>query len=169
MTAVMVIGGNQGNGTDDKTFIFDINHEDRGWKEGPELSAARARHSCGKIKSNKDSSNKFSIIVVGGDVDMQFNVTETVEILDEGSNHWRPGPNLPIGLALSQIVELPDGGILLVAGSTYDPMYPVNTIFKLDHAADKEWKELPQMLNKARDSHVAFLIPDAITNCYRHV
>ena len=167
MTAVMVIGGKQGNDSivNNKTFIFDINHENRGWKEGPELNVARVFHSCSKIKSIKDSSNKFSIIVVGGDGDMQFNVTETVEILDEGSNNWRPGPNLPIGLDLSQIVELPDGGIILVAGRTYD-MNSVNTIFKLDYAADDEWKELPQMLNIARDCHVAFLIPDEITKCY---
>ena len=176
-TAVMAIGGIQGNElfTNNKTFIFDLNHEDRGWSEGPELRISRFGHSCGNIRETKNS-DKFSIIVIGGqryeveDRGWALKDLDSVEVLDEGFNFWRAGPQLPFGIHSSQAVELSDGSVILVAGKIHEwvnPQENMNTIFKLSHA-EANWIELPQKIKRSRYSHVAFLVPDQITNCQKN-
>jgi len=40
----------------------------------------------------------------------------------------------------------------------------METLFWLPHA-DGQWEEMDERLKFGRSSHVAFLIPDAITDC----
>jgi hypothetical protein len=88
-TTVMAIGGQQNGQYSGKTFYFTFGEES--WTEGPELKNKRAAHSCGKIRRNKESQ-EMSIIVAGGSGGSYLS---SVEILDEGSNEWQTGPELP--------------------------------------------------------------------------
>jgi hypothetical protein len=92
-TTVMVIGGGQSGPFSGKTFYFTFG--EASWTEGPELKNKRRRHSCGKIRRNKESQ-EMSIIVAGGE-DGSSRLS-SVEILDEGSNEWQTGPELPFGI-----------------------------------------------------------------------
>ena len=92
-TTVMVIGGRQNNQYSGKTFYFTFG--DESWTEGPELKNKRGYHSCGKIRRNKESQ-EINIIVAGGS--NGSTILSSVEILDEGSNEWQTGPELPFGI-----------------------------------------------------------------------
>ncbi len=62
-TTVMVIGGNQNDKTEGKTFYFTFG--ELRWTEGPALKYKRSYHSCGKIRRDEESQ-EMSIIVAGG-------------------------------------------------------------------------------------------------------
>ncbi len=159
-TTVMVIGGNQ-NGPyySGKTFYFTFGEEI--WNEGPELKNKRFDHNCGKIRRDKDSQ-ELSIIVAGGYDDSYLS---SVEILDEGSNEWQTGPELPFGIDNSQLVEDQNGGVVLIGG--YSPSVgTLDTLFQLPHGGqDAVWTKMEQKVKIGRYSHTAFLIPDNIVDC----
>ena len=103
-TFLMVIGGFQ-NGSHFKrnTYFLDLNKSS--WLEGPLLQTGRNGHRCSRIRLNASVTSQYGVIVVGG-----INTTVTnpkpissTEILDERSNEWRPGPEMPFGLAGSGI------------------------------------------------------------------
>jgi len=64
------------------------------------------------ITSEYLNGGKFSIIVAGGCNGAHLKSTE---ILDEGSDVWRMGPQLPIGICCAALVEDPAGGVVLVS------------------------------------------------------
>jgi hypothetical protein len=42
----------------------------------------------------------------------------------------------------------------------------MDTLLRLPHAGlDAEWEEIPQKLKVGRHNHIAFMVPDEITNC----
>ena len=151
----MVIGGFNSS----TTFYF--NTENEIWSEGPQLNNKRSSHSCGRIKKDSQSQD-LSVIVAGGSDGSSLS---SVEILDAGSNAWRNGPELPVGIDLAQLVEVQEGGVVLVGGSsTWDEF--LDTLFQLPHGGeDAEWIEMEQKLKIGRNQHVAFLVPDSITDC----
>ncbi len=156
-TTVMVIGGWE-NG---KIFYFTFGEES--WTEGPDLKIKNSYHSCGKIRRNKESQ-EMSIIVAGGS-DGFFSYLSSVEILHEGSNAWQTGPELPFGIAWSQMVEDQNGGVILIGGesSTVDNL---DTLYQLPHGGlDAVWTKMEQKMNTGRYAHTAFLIPDNIVDC----
>jgi hypothetical protein len=110
-TTVMVISGIQNGLISGKTFYFTFGEES--WTEGPELKNKRAGHSCGKIRRNKESQDCFIIVAGGND---GFSFLSSVEILDEGSNEWQTGTELPFGINYSQMVEDQNGGVILIGG-----------------------------------------------------
>ena len=107
----IIIGGRQNGIASKKTFFFNI--DEKNLMEGPSMNFVRYYQSCGKILSN----DSYLIIAVGG-MDDKSNFLKSVEILDEKSNSWMFGPNLPYGVTRASIVEDPMGGIVLVAGRT---------------------------------------------------
>jgi hypothetical protein len=111
-TTVMVIGGSQNGQVSGKTFYLTFGEESL--TEGPELKNKRFYHSCGKIRRNKESQ-EMSIIVAGG-YDVSY--LSSVEILDEGSNEWQTGPELPFGVIDSPMVEDQNGGVVLIGGES---------------------------------------------------
>jgi hypothetical protein len=161
-TTVMVIGGYQnGQGYSEKTFYFTFGEES--WTEGPELKNKRKYHSCGRIRRNKESQ-EMSIIVAGGD-DGGFSRLSSVEILDEGSNEWQTGPELPFGIIKSQMVEDQNGGVVLIGGQL-DLVYKLDTLYQLPHGGqDAVWTEMEQKMNTGRGYHTAFMVPDNIVDC----
>jgi hypothetical protein len=164
-TTVMVIGGWQNGQISGKTFYFTFGEES--WTEGPELMNKRRYHSCGKIRRDK-GSQEMSIIVAGGYAGHLYASgfsLSSVEILDEGSNEWQTGPELPFGIAFSQMVEDQNGGVVLIGGesSSGDNL---DTLYQLPHGGqDAVWTKMEQKMKTGRSGHTAILVPDNIVDC----
>ena len=160
-TTVMAIGGYQNDRTSGKTFYFNANGQS--WTEGPELKLKRILPGCGKIRRDK-TSQEMRVIVAGG-FEYYDSATTSVEILDEGSNEWRKGPELPFGIAHSQLVEDQNGGVVLVGGYS-DSENHLSTLRQLPHGgAEAEWSEMEQKLKIGKFWHSAFLVPDNVVDC----
>jgi len=155
-TTVMVIGGYQNGPFSGKTFYFTFGEES--WTEGPKLKIKRYVHSCGKIRRNKESQ-EMSIIVAGGS-DGSSRLS-SVEILDEGSYEWQTGPELPFGIADSQMVADQNGGVVLIGG-----LLNLGTLYQLPHGGqDAGWTKMEQKMKTGRNWHTAFLVPDNTVDC----
>jgi hypothetical protein len=142
-----------------RSFYFNLG--EGSWIEGPKLKYERSRLSCGKIRRDKDSQDR-SIIVAGG-TDGNF-LLSSVEILDERSNEWRTGPELPFGINLSQMVEDQNGGVVLIGGDS--TIGRLDTLYQLPHGGQEAvWTKMEQKLKKGRVQHTAFLVPDNIVDC----
>jgi N-acetylneuraminic acid mutarotase len=160
LTTVMVIGGFQDRKYSGKTFYFTFGEER--WTEGPELKNKRKWHSCGKIRRNKENQEK-NIIVAGGS--NGSTILSSVEILDEGSNEWQTGPELPFGIYGFQMVEDQNGGVVLIGGYS-KPVKNLDTLYQLPHGGqDAVWTKMEQKMKTGRSHHTAFLIPDNIVDC----
>jgi hypothetical protein len=161
-TTVMVIGGYQnGPGSLGKSFYFTFGEES--WTKGPELKKKRGYHSCGKIRRNKESQ-EISIVVAGGYDGSSY--LSSVEILDEDSNEWQTGPELPFEISSSQMVEDQNGGVVLIGGYSYADDN-LDTLYHLPHGGqDAVWTEMEQQkMQTGRSAHTAILVPDNIADC----
>ncbi len=161
-TTVMAIGGRQNDQYSGKTFYFTTGAKN--WTEGPEMKYNRTGHSCGRIRRNKDSQG-MSIIVVGGYNDKLQRIVSSVEILNEGSNEWQRGPELPLSIWFSKMVEDPKGGVVLIGG--YSPSDVIlDTLYQLPHGGqDAVWTKMEQKMKTGRQEHTAFLVPDDVVDC----
>jgi hypothetical protein len=163
-TTVMAIGGWQNEKISGKTFYFTLGEES--WTEGPELKNKRGYHSCGKIRRNNESQEMSIIVACGEDGSGGgSSILSLVEILDEDSNEWKTGPELPFGIYESQMVEDQNGGVVLIGG--YSPaVVNLDTLYQLPHGGqDAVWTKMEQKTKTERNSHSAFLIPDNIADC----
>ena len=159
-STVMVIGGYQNDQISGKTFFFTSGEES--WTQGPELKSLRVNTACGKIRTNKESQ-EMSIIVAGGSGGSSF--LSSVEILDEGSNEWRTGPEHPSEIVGSQMVEDQNGGVVLIGGLS-SSVGILNTLYQLPHGGkDAVWTKMEQKMKTGRYSHTAILVPDNIVDC----
>jgi hypothetical protein len=157
-TTVMAIGGWQHGQISGKTFFFTFGEES--WTEGPKLKKKRLFLSCGKIRRNKE----MSIIVAGGYNDVSSYLS-SVEILDEGSNEWQTGPELPFGIYRSKMVEDQNGGVVLIGGKS-SSVSNIDTLYHLPHVGqDAVWTKMEQKVKIGRYHHTAFLVPDNIVDC----
>jgi hypothetical protein len=99
----------------------------------------------------------MSIIVAGG-----YNGSarlSSVEILDEGSNNWQTGPELPFGIFGSQIVEDQNGGVVLIGGQS-PSVSKLGTLYQLAHGGqDAVWTKMEQKMKTGKFAHTAFLVP----------
>ena len=153
-TSVMAIAG-----LGMETFYFTFGEES--WTKGPELKHERLYHTCGRIRRDKDSK-EMSIIFAGGSVGSPLSL---VDILDDGSNEWRAGPELPEGIAFSQMVEDQNGGVVLVGGASQKDL-PLDTLYQLPHGGQyATWTKMKKKLKTGRGAHTAFLVPDNIVDC----
>ena len=159
-TTLMVVGGIQNGLISGNTFFFNFRGES--WIEGPELNYKRIYHSCGIVRRGIDSQ-EMSVIVAGGHDGLSY--LSSVEILDEDSNEWQTGPELPLGIQLSQMVRDPNGGVVLVGGDSPSKGY-LDTLYQLPHGGrEAEWTKMQQKLKIGRQQHTAFLVPDNIFDC----
>jgi hypothetical protein len=159
-TTVMVIGGMNNGRWSRMTFYFTIGEESM--IEGPELNSKRSDHSCGRIKKDKEGQ-ELSIIVAGGWAGGSSYLS-SVEILDDGSNEWQTGPELPFGIERSQMVEDQNGGVVLIGGDSSSGI--LDTLYHLPHGGqDAAWTKMDQKLKTVRFWHTAFLVPDKIVDC----
>ena len=162
-TTIMVIGGYQNDKLSNKTYILDTTKNI--WEEGPSLLHGRSDFGCGKVRSDKNSS-EFNIIVAGG---WTGKSQKSSEVFDEVIGHWRPGPELPQEVLFASMVEDAEGGVIMVGGERTlgdGTVMRVDTIYHLPHAGlDGAWVELPQKLKTPRSRFVTFMVPDSLTNC----
>jgi hypothetical protein len=159
-TTVMAVGGIQNNLYSGKTFYFTLGEES--WTEGPELKKERIYHSCGRIRRNKESQEMSIIVASGYD---GSSLLSSVEILDEGSNEWQTGPELPFGAIDSQMVEDQNGGVVLIGGIS-SSVGNLDTLYQFPHGGqDAVWTKMEQKMKTERWQHTAFLIPDNIVDC----
>ncbi len=161
-TTAFLIGGRlQHKNFKSNSYLLNTAAKSKEWIQGPPLKLGRNDHSCARIRKDS-SSHQFSIIVVGG---WGKDLTPSVEVLDDGANEWRNGPDLPFGIRYASLVEDPSGGVILVGGQSEENRY-LNTLFKLSDAGDDaQWIEMPQKLKVGRSSHTSFFVPDGITSC----
>jgi hypothetical protein len=89
----------------------------------------------------------------------------SVEILDEGSNEWRTGPELPFRMDDSQMVEDRNGGVVLIGGQS-SSFVKLDTLYQLPHGGqDAVWTKMEQKMDTGRFRHTAFLVPDILVDC----
>jgi hypothetical protein len=158
-TTVMVIGGFQDGYESRKTYYFTFGEES--WTDGPELKTKRVYTSCGRIRKDQESQ-EMSIIVAGGYDGLS--IKPSVEILKEGSNEWQTGPELPLSIVWSQMVEDPNGGVVLIGGES--KATNLDTLYQLPHGGqDSVWTKMEQKLKTERFYHTAFLISDNTVDC----
>jgi hypothetical protein len=85
--------------------------------------------------------------------------------MDEGSNEWQTGPELPFGIVDSQMVEDPNGGVVLIGGES-PSVGNLDTLYQLPHGGqDAIWTKMEQKMKTGRHCHTAFLVPDNIVDC----
>jgi hypothetical protein len=107
----------------------------------------------------------MSIIVAGGD-DGGSSYLSSVEILDEDSNEWQMGPELPFTIYGSQMVEDQNGGIVLIGGKSSSSFDELDTLYQLPHGGqDAVWTKMEQKMKTGRYVHTAFMVPDNIVDC----
>jgi hypothetical protein len=159
-TTVMVIGGAQNGPISGKTFYFTLGA--KSWTEGPTLKYPRYYHSCGNIRSNK-VGEEMSIIVAGS---VDPSTMSTVEILDEGSNAWKTGPELPFGIWRPQMIEDQNKGVVLIGGQSSSGTF-LDTLYQLPNGGqDAVWTKMEQKMKIGRWIHTAIMVPDSIVDCY---
>jgi hypothetical protein len=150
-TTIMVINSPGGD-----TYFF--NTESNVWVQGPAQTMFRYSSNCAQIKKNSNSQEMSTIIAGGGN---DNGPVSTVVILDAGENAWRRGPDLPVLLGSSRMVEGPDGGAVVIGGSLDIGYTYSNSLYYLPHAGPGAvWTKMDQKLKTARTQHVAFLVPD---------
>jgi hypothetical protein len=160
-STVMVIGGyHNGQDYSRKTFYFNFGEES--WTKGPALKDKRGAHSCAGIRRYK-GSQEMSIIVAGGWDGSSY--LSSVEILVAGSNGWQSGPELPVGIEWSQMVEDQDVGVVLIGGYS-SSLGSVDSLYHLPHGGqDATWAKMEQRLKTARKELTAIWVPDNIFKC----
>ncbi len=105
----------------------------------------------------------MSIIVAGGYDEPSY--LSSVEILHDSFNEWQTGPELPFGISLSQMVEDPNGGVVLIGGES-EFEANLDTLYHLPHGGENAvWTKMEQKLKIGRYSHTAFLVPDNFVDC----
>ena len=159
-TTIFVMGGHAQNGHLSSSYY--MNSDYREWTPGPAMVDNRSGHSCGRILTSQ-YSKIFSTIVVGGN-GAAAQILSSVEILDDGSNSWRKGPDLPIKVVAASFVEDPRGGIIIVGGHLGSGA--TGNIYRLKHAGpDAQWEKLPQQSSLMRFWTAAVMIPNELANC----
>jgi len=113
------------------------------------------------FNDEKKATEKI-LVVAGG---YSFSSEASVELLnlDDLASGWVSGPDLPTGLYLPSMVQVEDGGVVVVGGE--NSLGQSGSLFKLTPSAD-EWLELGTELKGTRSRHVSFLIPDELAACH---
>ena len=167
---VLVIGGiTESNGFSSKTYKFKIGS--KYWEDAPGLTTGRHGHACARIFRFLPDPNResVSVIVVGGrgpDVDLPNGGLgvdlKSVEVLDDDSGDWKPGPELPLEIYKPTLAEDGQGGVILLGGrSDLD----LRVLYRLKTLEDG-WTEMTQRHWRiGRTNPVAFLIPDEMCTC----
>ena len=142
-----------------KTFFY--NAELNQWLPGPELLKARYWASCAIVewKNTADGQLGQVVVVAGGHNEFDLSSTELLYINDISSG-WQPGPELPLAVEGSVMVEYKDRVILVGGRGGVDGRH----LYQLS-SRDGPWIEMEQTLPNRKYFHIAFLIPDELTDC----
>ena len=141
------------------TYIFSI--ETDFLHRGPPLTQPRTRASCSRMRN--PASGSYDLIVVTGGQDPSGNSLNTTEILDLTTMQWRPGPDLPVKLYASTMVEHHDQGVVLIGGADESEA----AVAELYHLAteSKGWNLMKQKMVTRRFFPTAFPVPASFASC----
>jgi hypothetical protein len=112
-STAVVIGGITKGSVKSQTFMLSLTAET--WIAGPPLISGRGGHACSTLPSGRMNA-KQSIIVAGGWSEGR-DMFSSVEILDEGSDEWRLGPELPLPIAGAAMVKHPGINVMKLLGN----------------------------------------------------
>ena len=89
---------------------------------------------------------------------------DSVEILDDDSCTWRPGPKFPVPMQGSASFQDPRGGLIVIVGADSSGMD--GSLYRLRHAGlSANWEALVPKTKLGLHNTVAIPIPDEIVNC----
>ena len=101
------------------------------------------------------------MVVVAGGYNGQYMSSIELLYINNLSRGWQYGPLLPFSVAYSVLVEYKDSVVLVGGGGTgVDGKH----LYQLS-SADGPWIEMEQTLPISKIDHIAFLIPDDLTDC----
>jgi len=100
---------------------------------------------------------KSYVVVAGGKHSFKFTALKSTEILDLQRMVWLVGPEMPMAVYDSQMVQCVEGGVLLIGGADVNG----SAFSEMFHLPTKEgpWYELPKKLSVARKNHIAITLP----------
>jgi hypothetical protein len=127
------------------------------------MNIDRYCHGCATFKNE----GRTYAIVAGG-YSTKEGVLTSVEFLslENEDAGWIEGPSLPRDLEEFTMITSPEeNGVIAIGGRSGREFE--SAIFKMtcNGSLNCEWTELEQKLDIGRIDHVAFLIPDELTNC----
>ena len=129
------------------------------------MNIDRYLHGCATFK-NEDRT----YAIVAGGYSTKEGVLSSVEFLSLDNQDyyagWIEGPSLPRDLEEFTMITSPEeNGVIAIGGRSGREFE--SAIFKMTctGSLNCEWTELEQKLDIGRIDHVAFLIPDELTNC----
>jgi len=155
----MVIGGISSSGASRRETYF-ITPSNKTVTNGPKLQNARLYVACHDMIVNGEEF----IIVIGG-----RGGEKTIEVLSKARvvDGWKMGRNLPVKIAVHQVVASPDRKSLYTIGNAYSTTNNKD-IFKFSCtgnpgiASNCNWTKIPTELKYGRYQHLAFTIPNAL-------
>ena len=121
------------------------------------MTQKRHGHECIRIDDDR-------IMVIGGR-DEKYNYLKSTEILSLGRGTWDYGPSFPTGIADGQFVKATTGTKFLgyyLGGSIGFNRPPLSAIYGL--YKDRNSFQLLGNLEKLREGHVGFQLPESISN-----
>jgi hypothetical protein len=109
---------------------------------------------------------KKFIFVVSEGFNKTYGTLTSVELLflndfEKYNTGWKAGPNMPMGIEGSVMVEFQNGVILVGGGGQGDGRH----LYKLSSPIGN-WTEMKQTLKEPRNRFVSFLVPDELVNCH---
>ena len=105
------------------------------------------------------------LIVVGGKDASGTSLTST-EVLDlQSMNEWRAGPDFPVPISKSGILESNDRkSVMIVGGWNAKTNAPERSLYQLDDVSG-DWKLLNYSLVEARQYPLVTKLPKRLTSC----
>jgi hypothetical protein len=154
-STLLSIGGFDGKGLANHTYFY--NSLSNKWTPGPSLNIPMKSPSCGILSWNNPESNQLERIVVAH----QERKVSLLFLNDQ--RQWIPGPELPTQFFRTRMIEYNNSVILV--GQRYESSNESHNLYKLS-SPKGTWVKMRQTLKDGWSSHVAFLVPDELVNCY---
>jgi len=134
------------------------------------MRTGRAFHTCAKIVVGTrvlGGQRDYAAIAIGGVTGPQGNRTilNSVEVLDDINNSWRPGPDFPIPIRSAAAIGDLSLGVLVLGGTT-DGDNPLATIYRLPMIDGRSiWTRLSAKLSRPRYNHFALRVSSKFAAC----
>ena len=161
-TVLLSMGGYTSQGYISKPNFF--NSEMNEWSPGPDLNTPRRYFSCATVNWKNPSDGQLEkVVVVAGGYNGQYMSYVELLYINNLSRGWQYGPQLPYSVANSVLVEYKDTVVLVGGdGTGVDGRH----LYQLS-SPDGPWNEMEQTLPIKKHYHIAFLIPDDLTDCQK--
>ena len=155
-TTLVLIGGSE---HPSETYFY--NSEYNQWLPGPRLLVERNRASCATVNWINPADGQLGqvVVVAGG---YRLGALSSVELLyiNDIDSGWQAGPEMNKTAHNAVLVEYKNSLVLVGGLGTVDGKH----LYQLS-SPEGPWIEMEQTLPGTNIDHIAFLIPDEITDC----